>query len=127
MARQAEQAGRPIARIRGLRRAPARLEIHHKYLTAARIGDFGGRRSGNYRNFDVHDALAEVYAANLNTMLNRARTYVGREEDVELRLPERNDRTAAASATAPMMIARYRLTFARGCSTLAIARILPHA
>lgn len=87
--------GRSLARIRERRGAPARLEIHHKYLAAARIGDFGGRRSGDYCSFDVHDAFAEVYAANLDTMIERARTYVGREEDVELRLLEHNNRTAA--------------------------------
>ena len=89
--------GRSLARIRGRRRAPAKLEIHHKYLAADRIGDFGGRRSGVYCHFDVDDDFAEVYAANLDTMIERARTHVGREEDLELRLLERNDRTAAVS------------------------------
>ena len=87
--------GRSLARIRGRRRAPARLKIHYKYLAADRIGDCGGRRSGDYCDFDVDDAFAVVYAANLDTTIERARVYVGREEDVELRLLERNDRTAA--------------------------------
>lgn len=87
--------GRSLARIRGRRRAPARLEIHHKYVAAARIGDFGGRRSGDYCHFDMDDAFAQVYAANLDTTIERARIHVGREEDVELRLLERNDRSAA--------------------------------
>ena len=86
--------GRSLARIRGRRRCPTRLEVHHKYLGADRLGDFVGRRSGYYCAFDVDAAFAEVYAANLHTLIERARRYVGREENVEVRLLERNDSSA---------------------------------
>ena len=87
--------GRSLARIVGRRRHPARLEIHHKYVVADRIGDRAGRRSGNYCAFDVDAHFADVYTAHLDALIKRARTYVGPEEDVELQLLERNDSTAA--------------------------------
>ena len=87
--------GRSLARIVGHRRRPAELEIHHKYVVGNRIGDYAGRRSKDYCAFDVEAAFAEVYAAHLDTMIRRARNHVGREEDVELRLLERNDKTVA--------------------------------
>ena len=87
--------GRSLARIVGCRRGPAKLEIHHKYVVADRIGDRTGRRSGDYCAFYVDAVFAEVYAAHLDTMIKRASRYAGPEEDVELRLLKRNDRTAA--------------------------------
>ena len=86
--------GRSLARIVGRRRRPAKLEIHHKYVVADRIGDCTGRRSGAYCTFDIDTAFAEVYRAHLDTMIDHARRYAGPEEDVELRLLERNDSTA---------------------------------
>ena len=86
--------GRSLAKIGGRRRGPATLKIHHKYVVANRIGDRIGRRSKNYCEFDVDVAFAEVYAAHLDTMITRARQYAGSEEDMELRLLERNDSTA---------------------------------
>ena len=83
--------GRSLARIHGRRRSPTKLEVHHKYLVADRIGDFAGRRSGYYCAYDVDATFAEAYAANLDTLIERAHTYVGREEDVEARLLERNE------------------------------------
>ena len=87
--------GRSLARIVGRCRRPAKLEIHHKYLVADRIGERAGRRSGGYCAFDVDAAFAEVYAAHLDTMIKRACRYAGPEEDVELRLLKCNDSTAA--------------------------------
>ena len=87
--------GRSLARIVGCRRRPAKLEIHHKYVVADRIGDCTGRRSGHYCIFYVDAAFAEVYREHLDTMIKRACRYAGPEEDVELRLLERNDSTAA--------------------------------
>ena len=87
--------GRSLARIVGRHRLPAKLEIHHKYVVADQIGDCAGRRSGHYCAFYVDAAFAEVYRACLDTMIKRARRYAGPEEDVELRLLERNDSTAA--------------------------------
>ena len=87
--------GRSLARVVGRRRHPAKLKIHHKYVVADRIGDYVGRRSGDDCVFDVDSAFAKVYAAHLNALIKRAHPYVGPEEDVELRLLERNDSTAA--------------------------------
>ena len=87
--------GRSLARIVGCRRRPARLEIHHKYVVADRIGDCTGRRSGHYCAFYVDAAFAEVYRAHLDTMVKRACRYARPEEDVELRLLKRNDSAAA--------------------------------
>ena len=87
--------GRSLAKIVGCRRGPAKLEIHHKYVVADRIGDRTGRRSGDYCAFYVDAVFAEVYAAHLDTMIKRASRYAGPEEDVELRLLKRNDSTAA--------------------------------
>ena len=87
--------GRSLARIIGRRRRPAKLEIHYKYVVDNLIGEDAGRRSKDYRAFDVDAAFAEVYAAHLDTMIRRACDYVGPEEDVELRLLERNDSTVA--------------------------------
>ena len=86
--------GRSLARIRGRRLPPARLEIHHKYLVDDRLGGCVGRRTGHYCVFDLDATLARVYAANLDTLIERARAYAGPEEDVELRLLQRNDSTA---------------------------------
>ena len=87
--------GRSLARIVGRRGHTAKLEIHHKYVVADRIGDYAGRRTGLYCSFDVDTAFAEAYAAKLDTMIERARNYVRPEEGVELRLLERNDSTVA--------------------------------
>ena len=87
--------GRSLARIGGGRRRPATLKIHHKYVVANAIGNRTGRRSKNYCEFDVDAAFAEIYTAHLDTMITRARQYAGPEEDVELRLLERNGSTAA--------------------------------
>ena len=87
--------GRSLARIAGRRRHPAKLEIHHKYVVADRIGHRAGRRRNEHCEFEVDAKFADVYAAHLDTIITRARKYVGREEDVELRLLERNDGTAA--------------------------------
>ena len=86
--------GRSLARICGRRRGPAKLKIHHKYVVANRIGDRAGRRGKDYCDFDVDAAFAEVYAGHIDAMIERARRYVGPEEDVELRLLERNGSTA---------------------------------
>ena len=87
--------GRSLARIVGRGRRPARLEIHHKYLLADRIGDFAGQRIGERCAFEVDADFAEVYVAHLNKIIERARCHVGCEESVELRLLQRNDSTAA--------------------------------
>lgn len=87
--------GRSLARIVGYCRLPAKLEIHYKYVVADRIGDYAGRQNGKYCDFDVDAAFAEVYAAHLDTLIERARRYVGPEKEVELRLLKRNDSTAA--------------------------------
>ena len=87
--------GRSLARISGRRRHPAKLEIHHKYLVADRIGDRVGRRNADYCVFDIDAAFAEVYAERLNALIERSLLYAGPEEDVELKLLERNDDTAA--------------------------------
>ena len=87
--------GRSLAKIAGRWRRPAELKVHHKYVVADQIGDCAGRRSGNYCAFDVDAAFAVVYAAHLDTMVQRACRYAGPEEDVELRLLERNDSMAA--------------------------------
>ena len=86
--------GRSLAKIAGRHRGPAKLKIHQKYAVANRIGDRAGRRGKDYCDFDVDAAFAEVYAAHVDTMIERARRYVGPEEDVELRLLERNHSTA---------------------------------
>ena len=86
--------GRSLARIRGRRRSPTKLQIHHKYLVADRIGDFAGHRSGPYCAFNVDAAFAASYAANLHSLIEGARGYAGPEEDVEARLLERNDSSA---------------------------------
>ena len=87
--------GRSLARIVGRYRQVAKLGIHHKYLVDDRIGDYIGRRSGSYCAFDLDSAFAKVYAAYLDSLIKRAYSYVGPEEDVELRLLERNDSTVA--------------------------------
>ena len=87
--------GRSLAQIGGRCRGPAKLKIHHKYVVANRVGDRAGRRRKDYCEFDVDAAFAEVYAAHVDTMIERARRHAGPEEDVELRLLERNDSTAA--------------------------------
>ena len=56
-------------------------------------GRRAGRRRSDYCDFDVDATFAEVYAANLDTIIRLAHQYVGPEEDVELRLLERNDST----------------------------------
>ena len=83
--------GRSLARIRGRRLPPARLEIHHKYLADDRLGGCAGRRMRSYCVFDLDAALAKVYAASLDIVIERARAYAGPEENVELRLLQRND------------------------------------
>jgi len=85
--------GRSLARLVGRRRGSARLEIHHKYLAADRIGGFVGRRGKNYCGFDVDALFAEAYTMDLDAMMARASEYVGPEEDVELRLIQGNDST----------------------------------
>lgn len=87
--------GRSLARIVGRRRRPAKLEIHHKHVAADRIGGCVGRRSGSYCAFDVDALFAEVYAAHLGALIQCAGRYAGPEEDVELRLLERNGGAAA--------------------------------
>ena len=87
--------GRSLARIAGRRRHTAKLAIHHKYVIAERIGDRTGRRNGDYCAFDVDMSFAKIYATHLDIVIERARAYVGPEEDVELRLLEGNDSTAA--------------------------------
>ena len=87
--------GHSLARIVGRRRRPAKLELHHKYVVGDRSGDYGARRSADYCAFDVDAAFAGVYTACLDTMIERARDHTGPEEDVELRVLERNDSTAA--------------------------------
>ena len=86
--------GRSMARIRGRKRGPISLEIHPKYVAAGRIGRFAGRRSGNYLAFDVDAAFAVDYAAHLDAMTRLAGKHAGREENVELRLLERNGTSA---------------------------------
>lgn len=85
--------GRSLASIKGRSRLPAKLSIHHKYLADGRIGDRVGDRSGSYCTFDVDDAFAEAYATQIGAMVERAKTYVHREETLELRLLQCNDGT----------------------------------
>ena len=87
--------GRSLARIVGRGRRPARLEIHHKFLVADRIGDFAGRQIGDRCAFDVDAEFAEGYVAHLNEIIERARCHVGPEESVEVRLLQGNDSEAA--------------------------------
>ena len=87
--------GRSLARMVGRRRGPAKLEIHHNYVDVNRIGDCVAHRSGNYCVFDVDAAFAKVYATHLDALIKRAGAYAGPEEDVELRLLERNGGAAA--------------------------------
>ena len=83
--------GRSMARIVGRNRVPHRLEIHPKYVVKGRIGEFVGRRSGSYLAFDVNASFAETYAEELPVLVQKASKHVGQEEDVELRLLQRND------------------------------------
>ena len=62
--------GRSLAKIAGRSRQPPELKINHKYLIADRIGDYTGRRSGDYRAFDVDTAFAEFYAVHLGSMIH---------------------------------------------------------
>ena len=64
-------------------------------MFADRIGDCAGGRNGNYGAPDVDVAFAEVYVTYLDTVAELARDYEGREEDMELRLLERNDSMVA--------------------------------
>ena len=59
-----------------------------------RIGEFAGRRSGSYLVFDVNTGFADAYAAELPTLMQKAGEYVGHEENVEVRLLQRNDGTS---------------------------------
>ena len=86
--------GRSMARIVGRSRVPHRLEIHPKYVVEDRIGEFAGRRSGSYLFFDVSAGFADAYAAELPALILKAGKHVGHEENVELRLLQRNDGTA---------------------------------
>ena len=86
--------GRSMARIVG-RNGPAHgLEIHPKYVVGDRIGEFAGRRSGSYLVFEVTADFADAYAAELSALMLKAGEHVGHEENVELRLLQRNDGTA---------------------------------
>ena len=86
--------GRSMARIVGRSGLPHRLEIHPKYVVEDRIGEFIGRRSGSYLVFDVNAGFADTYAAELPALILKAGKHVGHEENVELRLLQRNDGTA---------------------------------
>lgn len=84
--------GRSLALIKGRRRGPAKLSVHHKYLADDRIGDYVGGRNGKYRTFDVDAAFAEVYASRVHSLLvERARGHLRSEETVESRLLECNN------------------------------------
>ena len=82
--------GRSMARIVGRNRLPHRLEIHAKYVVEDRIGEFAGRRSGSYLVFDVTAGFADAYAAELPGLMLKAGEHVGHEENVEVRLLQRN-------------------------------------
>jgi len=56
---------------------------------------------GSYRVFDLDAAFAKVYAASLETLIERASNYAGHEEDVELRLLQRNDSAAVVCCFDP--------------------------
>ena len=86
-----------MARIVGRSRLPHRLEIHPKYVAGDRIGEFVGRRSGSYLVFDVNARFADTYAAELPALILKAGKHVGHEENVELRLLQRNDGGADVS------------------------------
>ena len=86
--------GRSMARIVGRNRLPHGLEVHPKYVAGDRIGEFAGRRSGSYLVFDVSAGFADAYAAELPALMQKASKHVGHEENVELRLLQRNDGTA---------------------------------
>ena len=86
--------GRSMARIVGRKRSPHRLEIHPKYVVEKRIGEFAGRPRGSYLVFDVNAGFAEAYAAELPTLMLKAVGHIGPEENVEMRLLQRNDGTA---------------------------------
>ena len=83
-----------MARIVGRSRRPHGLEIHPKYVVEERIGEFVGRQSGSYLVFDVTADFADAYAAELSALMLKAGEHVGHEENVELRLLQRNDGTA---------------------------------
>ena len=86
--------GRSMARIVGRSRVPIRLEIHPKYVVEDRIGELAGRPSGSYLVFDVNAGFADAYVAELPALMRKARKHAGHEENVELRLLQRNDGTA---------------------------------
>ena len=82
--------GRSMARIVGRSRVAHKLEIHHKYVVGDRIGEFAGRRSGSYLVFDIDAGFAATYAVGLAALIGHARGHAGDEENVELRLLQRN-------------------------------------
>ena len=86
--------GRSMARIVGRASLPAKLEIHHKYVAAGRIGGFAGRPTRSYLAFDVDADFAEAYATELDALIRRARKHAGHEENVELGLLRHNGDTA---------------------------------
>ena len=86
--------GRSVARIVGRNRLPHGLGIQPTYVVEDRIGEFAGRRNGNYLVFDVNAGFADAYAAELPALILKAGKHVGHEENVELRLLQRNDGTA---------------------------------
>lgn len=86
--------GRSMARIVGRDRLAHGLVIHPKYVAEDRIGEFAGRPSGSYLVFDVTARFADAYASALPALMLKARDHVGHEENVELRLLQRNDGTS---------------------------------
>ncbi|MCY4506734.1 MAG: hypothetical protein OXG35_07205, partial [Acidobacteria bacterium] len=82
--------GRSMGRIVGRSRVRHKLEIHHKYVAGARIGEFSGRRSGSCLVFDIDTGFAAAYAAALPALIRRAGGHAGHEENVELRLLQQN-------------------------------------
>ena len=86
--------GRSMARIVGHNPVPHRLVIHPKYVVKDRIGEFAGQRSGSYLVFDVTAGFADAYAAELPALMLKAGENVGHEENVEVRLLQRNDGAA---------------------------------
>jgi len=85
----AYHAGRSVALI-AWRARKASVEVHRAYLVDGRIGAFGGRASRDNRVFDVDDGFAAAYDEHIDTLIERAKHHMGREENIEFSLMQAN-------------------------------------
>lgn len=65
--------GRSLALIVRRNSRPHQPKIHEKYSVKDRIGELAGRRSGSYLVFDIDAGFADAYAAELPTLMRKAR------------------------------------------------------